>query len=74
MNILNVDENPVINSNRIKATRDLVQFVPFVKYESKPENLSNELLAEISRQIIEYYEQKFSPIKPAAKKNYNITK
>ena len=69
MNILDADENPLNNSKGIKATRDLVQFVPFIKYEAKPENLTNEVLAEIPRQIIEYYEQKnLDPKKLAAMK------
>ena len=54
---LDADKNPLINSKGIKATRDLVQFVPFLKYESNPANLAAEVLAEIPRQIIEYYEK-----------------
>lgn len=61
---LDADENPLINSKGQKAKRDLVQFVPFLKYESNPELLANEVLAEIPRQIIEYYEQNnLDPIK-----------
>jgi hypothetical protein len=55
---LDADENPLIDSKGVKAARDLVQFVPFLKYESDPELLANEVLAEIPRQILEYYEQK----------------
>ena len=54
---LDADEKPLINSKGIQAERDLVQFVPFLKYESNPELLANEVLAEIPRQIIEYYEK-----------------
>ena len=47
----------------------MVQFVPFIKYEFKPEKLANEVLAEIPRQIIEYYEQKnLDPIRLASMK------
>ena len=61
---LDADENPLINSENIMAARDLVQFVPFLKYENNPEKLANEVLAEIPRQIIEYYEQNnLDPIK-----------
>ena len=64
MNILDADDNPLVNSKGIKAARDLVQFVPFLKYESNPEKLAQEVLAEIPRQIIEYYQQnKLDPIK-----------
>ena len=64
MVILDADKNPLINSKGVKAARDLVQFVPFLKYESKPEKLASEILAEIPRQILEYYELKnLDPIK-----------
>ena len=54
---LDADENPLVNSKGVKASRDIVQFVPFLKYESNPENLAMEVLAEIPRQIVDYYEQ-----------------
>ena len=57
MERLDADINPLINSKGEKACRDLVQFVPFLKYERNPEKLSDEVLAEIPRQLIEYYEQ-----------------
>ena len=64
MKILDADENPLIDSKGVKAVRDLVQFVPFIKYESNPEKLANEVLAEIPRQLMEYYEQNnLDPIK-----------
>ena len=64
MVLLDADKNPLINSKGVKAARDLVQFVPFLKYESKPELLANEVLAEIPRQIVEYYElNDLDPIK-----------
>ena len=57
MDVLDADDNPLVNRRGVQAARDLVQFVPFLKYESDPEKLANEVLAEIPRQIIEYYEQ-----------------
>ena len=54
---LDADENPLVNSRGVSAVRDLVQFVPFLKYESNPENLAIEVLEEIPRQIIDYYDQ-----------------
>ena len=61
---LDADENPLVNSKGVKAARDLVQFVPFLKYELHPENLAMEVLAEIPRQIIDYYDQNdLDPIK-----------
>ena len=49
MEILDSDINPLMNSKGEKACRDLVQFVPFIKYEKNPEKLSEEVLAEIPR-------------------------
>ena len=64
MVLLDADENLLINSKGVKAARDLVQFVPFLNYESNPEKLANEVLAEIPKQILEYYELKnLDPIK-----------
>lgn len=57
MNILDADENPLVNQRGVKAARDLVQFVPFLKFESNPERLASEVLAEIPKQIVQYYEQ-----------------
>ena len=64
MNILDADENPLINDKGVKAVRDLVQFLPFQKYESNPEKLAEEVLAEIPKQLIEYYEQNDFDIDP----------
>ena len=49
MEILDSDINPLMNSEGEKACRDLVQFVPFIKYEKNPEKLSEVVLAEIPR-------------------------
>ena len=57
MNVLDADENPLVSDKGVKAARDLVQFVPFLKYESDPQKLAEEVLAEIPNQLIEYYEQ-----------------
>ena len=54
---LDADDYPLVNSRGVKAVRDLVQFVSFLKYESNPEYMAMEVLEEIPRQIIEYYEQ-----------------
>lgn len=56
MNALDADDNPLVNSRGVKADRDLVQFVPFLKFESNPEKLASEVLYEIPGQILEYYE------------------
>ena len=64
MNALDADENPLINDKGVKAVRDIVQFVPFLKYESNPEKLAEEVLKEIPKQMIEYYEQNDFNIDP----------
>ena len=56
MNVLDADENPLINSGGQRAARDIVQFVPFLNYENDPQRLAQEVLAEIPKQILEYYE------------------
>ena len=58
MNVLDADDNPLVDSKGVKSARDLVQFVPFLKYETNPERLAQEVLAEIPRQIVEFYQQK----------------
>lgn len=64
MNVLDADENPLISNGGVRASRDLVQFVPFLKYESSPDRLAQEVLAEIPKQILEYYElNNLDPIK-----------
>ena len=56
MKVLDADENPLVNDMGVKAKRDIVQFVPFLKYVSNPEKLAEEVLAEIPKQLVEYYE------------------
>ena len=64
MNVLDADDNPLRSSNGTLAARDLVQFVPFLKFESNPERLAQEVLAEIPKQIIDYYQQNnLDPVK-----------
>ena len=64
MNVLDADENPLVNNAGVRAKRDLVQFVPYLNYETNPQLLAQEVLAEIPKQIMEYYEQNnLDPIK-----------
>ena len=56
MEILDADENPLIDTEGKICERDLVQFVPFLKFQSDAKKLANEVLAEIPGQVIEYYE------------------
>ena len=62
MKILDGDEVPLVSSSGHKRMRDLVQFVPFSKYHNGEKKLASEVLAEIPKQIVEYY--KFKNLKP----------
>ena len=69
MNFLDADDEPLTDRNGRKADRDLVQFVPFKKFRNNGELLAQEVLEEIPRQVIEYYQhQKIPPREPI----YNI--
>jgi hypothetical protein len=56
MDILDADDNPLYDRNNRKADRDLVQFVPFFKYSNDGEKLAEQVLEEVPRQVIEYYQ------------------
>ena len=56
MDILDADENPLFDKNGRKADRDLVQFVPFNNFKNNPQKLAEEVLEEIPRQVVEYYQ------------------
>ena len=59
MEQLDGDEIPLISRKGIKRQRDLVQFVPFDKFEGDEKKLAEEVLDEIPRQVIEYYSLNF---------------
>ena len=58
MEKLDGDEVLLTSSIGKKRIRDIVQFVPFSKYQNDSEKLSMEVLAEIPRQIVEFYQFK----------------
>ena len=58
MDILDADENPLFDRRGRKADRDLVQFVPFNKFKNDPPKLAEQVLEEIPRQVVEYYQHK----------------
>jgi len=58
MDILDADDNPLYDTGRRKADRDLVQFVPFNDYKNDPPKLAEQVLEEIPRQVVEYYQHK----------------
>ena len=59
MERLDGDDIPIVSRNGKKRQRDLVQFVPFNKFEGDEKKLTEEVLDEIPRQIIEYYTLNF---------------
>ena len=65
MDILDADEDPLYDKNMRKADRDLVQFVPFRDFQNDGQKLAEQVLEEVPRQIVEYYQhQKLPPGKP----------
>ena len=58
MDVLDADENPLFDRRGRKADRDLVQFVPFNRYKNDPPKLAEQVLEEIPRQVVEYYQHK----------------
>ena len=62
MKVLDGDEVPLLSSLGQKRMRDLVQFVPFSKYHNDEKKLAAEVLAEIPKQMVEYY--KFKNLNP----------
>ncbi|KAM3138200.1 hypothetical protein pb186bvf_009663 [Paramecium bursaria] len=55
----------MVDSNGRKSQRDLVQFVPFNKYNGDAALLSREVLQELPDQVVEYMELTKQPPKPA---------
>ena len=55
MEILDGDKVPLKSSNGKKRLRDLVQFVPFSKFQNDEIKLSKKVLEEIPKQIVDYY-------------------
>lgn len=56
MDVLDADDNPLFDKNNRKADRDLVQFVPFNKFENDGDKLAEQVLEEIPRQVVEYFQ------------------
>eukprot|EP00116_Pleurobrachia_bachei_P009647 sb/3469909/ len=54
MERLDADKKALQHNGR-KASRDIVQFVPFEKYITHPSSLPGAVLAELPRQVEEYY-------------------
>ena len=55
MDILDGNDEPLISSDGTKRQRDIVKFVRFEDCRNDPEKITEELLDEIPRQIIDFY-------------------
>ena len=74
MIMLDADENPLYDDDGRKADRDLVQFVPFKDFQNDGQRLAEQVLEEIPRQVVEFYQhKKLQPGEPI-KKKINIKK
>jgi hypothetical protein len=62
MDQLDGDTQPLVDSKNRMVMRDIVQFVPFNKFNNRPEQLAQEVLAEIPKQVVDFY--RFSKIPP----------
>ena len=69
MMVLDADDEPLVSSTGEKSARDLVQFVPFSKFEGNAEALAREVLEEIPKQVLEFYDM--IGIKPNLNANNN---
>ena len=58
MDVLDADEDPLYDNNGRKADRDLVQFVPFKGFRNDGQKLAEQVLEEVPRQIVEFYQHK----------------
>jgi len=66
MEELDADKQALEDGDGNKAVRDIVQFVPFSKFKNDVTQLAKEVLAEIPKQILDYYQMK--NIQPTTKK------
>ena len=55
MDILDGNDEPLISTDGIKRQRDIVKFVRFEDCRNDPEKISEEILDEVPRQIIDFY-------------------
>jgi hypothetical protein len=54
MNALDADDEPLRSSQGVRASRDIVQFVPFSKFAPVQFSLAQEVLAEVPNQVDQY--------------------
>ncbi|XP_076333196.1 copine-3-like [Tachypleus tridentatus] len=65
MNFLDGDDGALRSPEGQPVARDIVQFVPFYRFEKGPCSLlAKEVLAEIPQQLVQYYKMRGIPPKP----------
>jgi len=71
MEVLDADDTPLRSTQGVFAKRDIVQFVPMIKYRNAdPALLAREVLAEIPQQLVSYMKSRgFEPNPPANRMN-----
>lgn len=67
MEVLDADDAPLRSTQGVYAKRDIVQFVPMIKFRNAdPALLAREVLAEIPQQLVSYMKSRgFEPNPPA---------
>lgn len=55
MRELDGDENGLVSGDGRKCPRDIIQFVPYNKFNGNPQLLSAELLREVPNQVTQYF-------------------
>ncbi|KAG1662681.1 hypothetical protein FOA52_014607 [Chlamydomonas sp. UWO 241] len=62
MEVLDADDHPLVSRRKVKASRDLVQFVKFADHRNDGTALANECLAELPGQFLEWVRQNKVPL------------
>lgn len=72
MDLLDADESPLVDSRGVKMDRDIVQFVPFRDCGNSPSVLTKEVLAEIPREMVNFFQKhSITPNPPLPKPEYD---
>jgi hypothetical protein len=75
MDVLDADDEPLYDNNGRKADRDLVQFVPYKDFKNDGQKLAEQVLEEVPRQIVEFYQhKKIAPGEPIVQIHSQLNK
>lgn len=73
MDRLDADDEPLIDSRGKKMSRDIVQFVPYKTFKNSPTALTKEVLAEIPREITNFFKiKRITPNNPVQAPEYDF--